>query len=622
MKLPCLAVALALCLGATVVAQTVPTGFIDESVVTGLVNPVAMNFANDGRLFVTEKDSGRIYVCNVATGTRTLVGTVSNVATGSERGLLGICVDPGWPARPYVYVCYSHTSPASMRVARFTIGGDVGVPTSLALTLGVKYDILTTIPDSAFNHNGGTVVFGPDGMLYASFGDDANNCAAQVTTDGRGVILRMDVSGLPAGAGGPPSIAAITPAAGNPFPGSASFGPITYTYGLRNPFRIDSDPVTGNLYVADVGQNAVEEYNEITGPGQNMGWPRWEGNNSFSLSCPPSVTPVAPIVAVAQSQGWFSIMSFAGRYRNQPGGNYNFGAAYEGDVFYHDYYSGHLRRLTYNGSTWQTTTPTNWGTGFQNVSDGEVGPDGAIYYTRNVGAGAVRRIRSNANAPQLLAIAGHLQPGNAGRPALEDLKVRLETASSVPIVGSTIDWTITSGGGTLGAASSVTDANGEASVGFTFDPTVASNTVVTARLSTDPAITTTFTLIWRGMTATYVPTVSILITTFRGSQTSSPYILAADLPVASPYVMTQWGDIWTGLLNPGGPLVILDGTGLFAPADPNLVTGTVNPIDTNTYNIPPSVVPVTFTLQAYGVDTSLIGDDRAIIITNRVNVNI
>src|SRR6185436_11356626 len=107
---------------------------------------------------------------------------------------------------------------------------------SLTIDPTTRYDILTDIPDNAFNHNGGTVRFGPDGKLYISIGDDASSCQPQNLTILAGKILRLDISALPAGGGGPPAKSLITPA-DNPYVGNANANAKLVGYwGLRNPF--------------------------------------------------------------------------------------------------------------------------------------------------------------------------------------------------------------------------------------------------------------------------------------------------------------------------------------------------------------------------------------------------
>ena len=141
--------------------------------------------------------------------------------------------------------------------------------------------VLASTPDNAFNHNGGSLRFGPDGMLYSSMGDDAQGCPAQTTTASLGCILRLNVSGLPAGGSTTaPTYSSLDPG-NNPLSANTDFSQLVIAHGLRNPVRFEIDGATGNLYIGDVGQNAVEEYDEYvyatSGPLTlvNYGWP-WQ----------------------------------------------------------------------------------------------------------------------------------------------------------------------------------------------------------------------------------------------------------------------------------------------------------------------------------------------------------
>src|SRR5262249_11931446 len=154
-------------------------------------------------------------------------------------------------------------------IAMFTASGDLSSPASSNLALGSRFNIITDIPDNASNHNGGTLRFGPDGMLYASMGEDGDPCGAQDSTRFKGVILRLDVSALPQPGSGPPAKSLIRPATGNPFPATNANAGLTYCYGLRNPFRFHIDAASGRLYIADVGEGTWEEVDEAIG-GENF----------------------------------------------------------------------------------------------------------------------------------------------------------------------------------------------------------------------------------------------------------------------------------------------------------------------------------------------------------------
>lgn len=380
---------------------TVPTGFADQLVTSGFSSPVGMALLPDGRVFVIEQRNGRVrLIVNGRIAATDPVGTVPNLNTlGGERGLLGVAVDPGWPARPYLYTHSTTTgSPARVHVSRFTVTGDLAGTGngSLAFDAASRYELIDDIPDDAINHNGGTLRFGTDGMLYVSLGEDAQPCAAQDTSSLRGVILRLDVTRLPAGGGGPPDHSLITPA-GNPFVASGgTHARLIWAYGLRNPFRFHVDPANGALFIGDVGQDTWEEVSVATQGGRNFGWPIREGNAAYSGGCAAVGSLTSPIFAFGHDEG-ASVMS-AGVYRRPVSSRNGFPPAYEGDYFFSDYSTGYLWRLKRGASSWAVAAPVPgqpdskyWGIGFESVPDYLLGPDGALWYCRQ-SSGEVRRI--------------------------------------------------------------------------------------------------------------------------------------------------------------------------------------------------------------------------------------
>jgi glucose/arabinose dehydrogenase len=397
----------ALCAGTSARAQTVPTGLTVQPLASNLSAPCAFEFLSGGRVLYTEQFTGRVRLFRENVGLQaTPVLIVPNVVAGGERGLLGLALDPEFPAKPYLYVFHDAPSPNHIRIARFTLSGDLDGTAGTDLTGDplTRFNLLDNIPDAAGNHNGGTVRFGPDGMLYASLGDDAFPCGAQQVGGLRGLILRLRVNTLPPGAGSA-FYAQLTPP-DNPLASSSdSASRLMVARGLRNPFRIQVDPETGVLAIADVGETQREELSLLRPPGAlalpgagaagaNFGWPYFEGiaDGSHADECPPTppgLTP--PVFDYDRTQQPFgaSIIS-AGLYREQTGGSRNLPAGYDGDLFASDYYSGAVYRLTDdNGVNWQIAAPvpgqpnaTHWATGFHEVSDWRVGPDGALWYCR------------------------------------------------------------------------------------------------------------------------------------------------------------------------------------------------------------------------------------------------
>lgn len=222
-------------------------------------------------------------------------------STDGERGLLGIAVAPDGA---HLYVSYTESERGDSRIDEYELTGDDG---SLRADPDSRRE-LVAIEQPYANHNGGALRFGPDGMLYAGFGDGgaggdpAGNGQARDTLLGK--VLRID----PADPDGVP--------ADNPFAGdSAADGvePLIWATGVRNPWRIDVDPTTGDLWVADVGQNEFEEISRLAavdggGRGANLGWDLFEGTEQFEDPDPAdgdaSAGPfVEPVLTYSHDEG-------------------------------------------------------------------------------------------------------------------------------------------------------------------------------------------------------------------------------------------------------------------------------------------------------------------------------
>ncbi len=380
-----------------------PDAFEDQLVVSGLSQPASMAFLPDGRALIVEQKTRTIrLLVGGAIGSTDPILTIADVQTaGNEQGLLGIAIDPGWPTRPYVYVYFDRTPGNVIYIAMFTASGDLNNPASSNLSLGSRYNILTDIPDNASNHNGGTLRFGTDGMLYASLGEDADRCSAQDSTRLKGVILRLDVAALPQGGSGPPAKSLITPS-DNPFPAANANAGLAFCYGLRNPFRFHVDPASGHLYIADVGEGEWEEVDEAVG-GENFGWPFREAlevRTPTGCSEPGGSGTAAydPPIASYDRTGFTAAIISATLYRPVIGGAYSFPAEYDGSYFFAEYYQGFLRRVVKSGSSWVNPpvvpgqpNANDWGTGITNVADWIIGLDGGLYYVKQF-PGEIRRI--------------------------------------------------------------------------------------------------------------------------------------------------------------------------------------------------------------------------------------
>jgi glucose/arabinose dehydrogenase len=271
-------------------------------VVSGFRRPLYVTNAGDGsgRLFVLEQ-GGRIYIVQndqrLETPFLDLTEMVSPDANGSgysERGLLGLAFHPDYETNGLFFVHYTDVNGDTV-VARYSVSDDPNIadPNS-AVTL-------LTAEQPYPNHNGGQLAFGPDGYLYiglgdgGSGGDPQNN--AQTLSNLLGKVLRIDVGDGAESEG-------YTIPADNPFV-SGDAAPEIWAYGLRNPWRFSFDSESGDLYVADVGQNNWEEVNFLPSGspgGANFGWRIYEASHPYSgEAAPPDL--IMPIAEYSHSEG-------------------------------------------------------------------------------------------------------------------------------------------------------------------------------------------------------------------------------------------------------------------------------------------------------------------------------
>ncbi|MCB0882284.1 MAG: PQQ-dependent sugar dehydrogenase [Thermoleophilia bacterium] len=279
---------------ATAQATAASGGLRLRRVAAGLADALFVTSApgRAGELYVVQQ-SGRI---RVVRGGRVLprpfLDISRSISSGGERGLLGLAFDPGFARNRRFYVHY--TDPAgNTRVARYTARP---TPAATAATGRVILRQQQPYP----NHNGGMLAFGPDGMLYVGLGDggsagDPENRAQDLSTL-LGKILRIDVRGN-GGYRVPPD---------NPFARTAGARGEIWHYGLRNPWRFSFDRTTGDLWIADVGQNAIEEIDRAPAGrgGLNFGWNAWEGRSRFDGGpLRPGSTPTPPVAQYTHASG-------------------------------------------------------------------------------------------------------------------------------------------------------------------------------------------------------------------------------------------------------------------------------------------------------------------------------
>ena len=310
--------------------------FSVETILTGLEVPWSLNFAPDGRLFVTERP-GRVRIVTLG-GVSELALTLDGVFAQGEAGLLGLALDPEFAQNHFVYLYYSASVPGGgvNRIVRYR---------EVNARLGERVVLLDNIP-AAQIHDGGRLRFGPDGLLYASAGDAADGNNAQDVASLAGKLLRLNRDGT--------------------VPRDNRFSSPVFTYGHRNPQGFDWHPTSGELWESEHGNNGNDEVNAIR-TGLNFGWPRIEGAATMSgMEVPitfynPSIAPSGASFYRGQRLPQFSSNFFVATLRGT-----------------------HLLRLTVDASTRRVTTQERLLEGtFGRLRDVVSGPDGYVYFCTN-----------------------------------------------------------------------------------------------------------------------------------------------------------------------------------------------------------------------------------------------
>jgi glucose/arabinose dehydrogenase/PKD repeat protein len=447
----------------------VPAGFTD-ALVTAVPAPTDVAFTPDGRILVTSQ-SGVLRVYDQA---GTLLGTAltlssTQICSNSERGLLGVTVDPAFATNGFVYLFYTHRKPGGdcgmaspitslttvNRVSRFTMTGN-------AAALSSEVVLIDEMPSPAGNHNAGDLGFGKDGYLYVSIGDGGcdwngggcggSNDAARDQHVLTGKILRVAVN-----ANGSTSIPPSNPFQGPDSDRCALSGRTaagrkcqeTFAWGLRNPFRFAFDPNAPGtrLFIDDVGQGAREEI-DLGQAGADYGWNCREGTrvNSTTGACSP--TPpgmVDPIFdygrgSLGSTSGCASITGGA----FVPSGVWP--AAYDGAYLFADYVCGWIFQLSGMAPLAAADFATNLGgSSATSLAFGPYQSTRALYYTTYGGGGQLRRISyalPGNNAPTAVAFGS---PLTGGPPLIVTFSA---AGSSDPDAGDTLTyfWNFGDGG--------------------------------------------------------------------------------------------------------------------------------------------------------------------------------
>lgn len=331
------------------------------------------------RWFVGEKAGViRVFANNPSSSSASVFLDISGrVNSAGEGGLLGFAFHPDFPVTPEVFVSYTRTgAPLVSYVSRFFSNDD-----GLTLVPGSEQIILTVLQPET-NHNGGDVLFGPDGYLYVGFGDGGGGGDplgnGQDDNNLHGTIVRIDVDGA-----APYEIPARNPNVGNAacIQGyGAAPCPEIFAWGLRNPWRMSFDNTTGKLWVGDVGQGEWEEI-DVVAAGDNLGWNVREGAHCFNPATGCAESFVEPITeydhslgasvtggyvyrgaAVADLVGWYVFGDFgSGRIFAVPEDSTSvttaevlldtsnaivtFGADTDGELYFADYLVGTIHKI-------------------------------------------------------------------------------------------------------------------------------------------------------------------------------------------------------------------------------------------------------------------------------------
>jgi glucose/arabinose dehydrogenase len=333
---------------------------IRARLVVGSLNvPTAFTFGPGNRIWYVEKATGQIRIHDLGTGSDALFATVLGVNAEGERGMLGIALDPGYPNDPSIYVYATRSVSGALRnqILRLTDSGGTGTNQTV---------IFSAPASSSPYHNGGRILFGPDGMLYAIVGEghDAGN-AQDISRNDRGKILRMTPSG------GVPS--------DNPFGNSRIFA-----YGIRNSFGFAFDPQKRRLWETENGPSCNDELNLIR-KGGNYGW---GPNETCSGSSPGNTNQDGPNPVMPKR--WYTpTIAPTGIAFCQACG---LGSRNNGRLFFGAYNTGGIRVVTLNARRTGVTGQRIAYTHPSGVLSMEVGPSGVLYFSDS--AGIYKLVRS------------------------------------------------------------------------------------------------------------------------------------------------------------------------------------------------------------------------------------
>lgn len=340
-----------------------------------LAQPVHITHAGDtsGRLFIVEQP-GRIKILQDNMILKLPFLDISQrVRTSGERGLFSVAFPPNYSNKGYFYVNYTNKA-GNTTVSRFYLGSGANDANEQS------EEIILTIAQPFVNHNGGQIAFGSDGFLYIGTGDGGSGGdplnSGQSGNTLLGKMLRIDVE-----SGVKPYAIPDT----NPFLSTTGFRPEIWALGLRNPWRFAFDRKTGDLYIADVGQDLFEEVNvqpANSRGGENYGWNTMEGLHCFESAVCDQSGLTRPVLEYSHTFGDVSISG---------------GHVYRGDefprmfglYFFADFASGRVAAMRRANNQWETSVLADTDFNISSFGENEAGQlyladlNGSIYHIKD-----------------------------------------------------------------------------------------------------------------------------------------------------------------------------------------------------------------------------------------------
>ena len=343
-----------------------PAGSPALQLVTGaLTSPVYLTAppGDTSRLFVVEQGGTIRIILHDTLLATPFLDLSANVVSGGEQGLLSMAFHPLYATNKRFYVYFTDLN-GDIRIVRYLVSTDSNVADA---TSGDT--VLAVAHPSQTNHNGGQLQFGPDGLLYAGLGDGGGGGDPYLNGQNKhallGKLLRVDVDGA--------SGYAIPPT--NPFVGDTSAAPEIWAWGLRNPWRYSFDRQTGDLYIADVGQELYEEVDvsssaNLGGKGLNFGWNVMEGMHCYGATTCDRAGKTLPTIEYGHTGGACSITG-GYVYRGSKV------AALVGQYLYSDYCASFVKSFQFSGGAsnardWPTLKPHGSVSSFGQDARGEL----------------------------------------------------------------------------------------------------------------------------------------------------------------------------------------------------------------------------------------------------------